>query len=126
MDEPFRIYYRVCLIASCLLFFPLSLILLSYRVYRVFWQKEPAIYPDCNNWGLKIGKFFLVLSKILVCLYPVALVITMLMADGSGSVSGVPAALILAMGLLLMPLVVGLIEISQINHRKFIHQERKG
>jgi len=122
MDEPYRFYYRMCLFVTFMVLVPLSVVLLGFRVYKVFWVGEPAIYPDCDNLLLKMGKGLLFLSKLLIFLYPVALVVTMLVME-TGGASGIPAAMFLVAAGLLIPVAVLLVEIAQIKHRKWKKEE---
>lgn len=117
MDEPYRFYYRMCLIVAFLGVFPLSIVLLGPRMYKVFWVGEPAIYPECDNLLIKIGKAFLFITRLLIFLFPVALVVTMFVAE-TGGASGIPAAMFLAAAFLLIPVAVVLVEVAQIRHRK--------
>ena len=117
--EPYKIYYRVCLIFLCVILPPLILVL-GYRLYKIFITRQPAIYPDCDNIGLKIGKALLIASKIFLFLFMVILSIILFLASSGkyDSLNGIPAGIVLAPGFYLLLIAIPLIELSQISHRK--------
>lgn len=104
---------------------PFSLPLL-YRLYRVHIDKQPAIDPDCNNFGLKLGKAILWLSKLMLIASGAVYVGTLVYASaGSGSASGVPGAIVLILAFLCMLAAVLFIELSQISYRRRYHKIQK-
>ncbi|WP_372881421.1 hypothetical protein [Psychromonas sp.] len=125
--EPFKIYYRVCLFLVFLPCLPLSLILV-YRMYKIFIEKQPAIFPDCENVGIKIGKFLLLCSKLFLFLFVVVLIGTIILASTSsgGDLSGVPAGLALLLAIVSAFIAIIFIELSQINYRKLNSMKSTG
>ena len=117
--EPFKIYYRACLIFLVILM-PALLLLLGIRLYKIFLKGQPAIYPDCQNLGISIGKFFLGSSAFFLVLFILAVVATFVLAytSSSGAISGVPAGMVAIPGMISLLLAVPFLEFSQINHRK--------
>ena len=117
--EPFKFYYRACLLLVLIFCMPLSLCLI-YRIYKIFIGKQPAIYPDCENTGLKIGKVLLFCSKLFVILFAAVLIGTIFLffTTSPGGLSGVPAAMAFSLIPLFLFPSIAFIELSQINHRR--------
>ena len=114
--EPFRIYYRVCLLAALFLAFPISL-LLGLRIFNIFIKDQPAIHPKCNNAGIKIGCFLLTASKFFLSIVLLVLVGTVFLYFKGAGMSGVPLGLSLIPLVIVFPLAIIFIELSQIKFR---------
>jgi len=124
IKEPFKYYYRSCLLLVLVLCFPVSLLLL-FRIYKIFIKNQPAIDPQCQSIAMKIGKNLLVVSQLFSVLSVIAIggVVFILINNLVAVWGNVPiyvGGVLVAIFLMTIFPAILFIELSQISYRKMI------